>query len=231
MRSCFYLPRNLNSGVVVAYLAIFAIILLSGTLAVRHARIQENAARRYIEAERFVDLIERIENTVTHAETGQRGYLLTGQREYLEPYWQALGGSAQSSTQPPIKALLGELARSAQANVQVGKELSTLSANIEDEFAELQRTVELYQAGKEEEALALARSGRGKDVMDRIRAGLTRLRDAMDVDLEELDRKRSEAATQAYLSAAIISLLSLVALFALLVATREVKRQIAQAQE
>lgn len=215
---------------VVAHLAIFAIILLSGTLALHNAQIQEGAARRYIEAERVVDLIELIEQAVTHAEAGQRGYLLTGQRDYLEPYWQAVDGSAQSSTHPPIRVLLGELARSAQAHAQLGEELSTLSAHIDAKLTELQRTVELYQAGREKEALALVRSGTGKDAMDHIRAGLARLSHAMDVELRELDRKRSEVAAQAYLSAAIISLLSVVALFALLLATRKVNRRIAQAQ-
>ena len=95
------------------------------------------------------------------AETSQRGYLLTGDSSYLEPYRRAADALPQQ---------LPELARSiARDGGEPGppQALQDLAAA---KLAELARTVAQAEAGDREGALATVRTDRGKVEMDAIRA-------------------------------------------------------------
>jgi len=86
------------------------------------------------------------------AETGQRGYLLTGQDEYLEPYQQALADNRQRL------ASLRELVTDAASQPKLQR-LSDLS---DDKLAELAETIQLARAGNARGALAVVLEGRGR---------------------------------------------------------------------
>jgi signal transduction histidine kinase len=98
---------------------------------------------------------------VRAAETGQRGYLLTGERRYLAPYEQAIGRVWDSFSQ---------LERSVQDPGQVTR-LGDLRPLIEAKLAELDRTVELRK-GSFEEALAVVRTDVGQRLMEEIDAAI-----------------------------------------------------------
>ncbi len=58
-----------------------------------------DATRRVVAHQFSIDRLQETLSTVDDAETGQRGFLLTGQDDYLEPYRKAVqrvntGGSA-----------------------------------------------------------------------------------------------------------------------------------------
>ncbi|OWK29937.1 ATP-binding protein [Sphingomonas mucosissima] len=97
-------------------------------------------------------------------ETGQRGYLLTGQRSFLRPYEEAL-----RRTERGLDALAAMPASAeAHANMQLLKRLSEQKAV----FAA--QTLARFQEGDPAGALAMVRSGRGKQLMDGIRAQISR---------------------------------------------------------
>ena len=95
------------------------------------------------------------------AETGQRGFLLTGDPTYLAPFdrGQALARQALAS--------FGDLegARSLPA-----EDLAKLQRLGGQKLEELDRTLQLAKAGKRDEALALVREGSGLRLMDAIGA-------------------------------------------------------------
>jgi two-component sensor histidine kinase len=97
-----------------------------------------------------------------NAETGQRGYLLTGERDYL--------GVAEKS----VARLTEEMRRLRLLVVADGPELTravdTLKIHVDAKVAELKRTVAYFDAGRRDEALADVKTGRGRDEMERIRA-------------------------------------------------------------
>ena len=99
-------------------------------------------------------------SALVDAETGQRGYLLTGDAAYLEPY-----SAVRSSVSEDLKTLRQlALSRAAQQH------LDTLAPLVEAQLEELSRLIELR--GRQETASVLAEisSGRGKRLMDSIRA-------------------------------------------------------------
>jgi signal transduction histidine kinase len=104
----------------------------------------------------LVDLLSIIQD----AETGQRGYLLTGEARYLQPYEAAL-----RQVEPSLKRLQIALSRSGEDD----QLLPPLRAAITAKVSELAQTVALKRAGKANEALAVVLTDRGKETMDAIR--------------------------------------------------------------
>ncbi|MEJ0060648.1 MAG: CHASE3 domain-containing protein [Terricaulis sp.] len=100
------------------------------------------------------------------AETGQRGYLLTGDAAYLDPY-----EAAQRQIEEHFLAL-GEFT---PGNSALGEDVIALRDLARRKFDELDLTVELRRRGRTGEALAIVRAGRGKAVMDSARAVINRM--------------------------------------------------------
>jgi CheY-like chemotaxis protein/CHASE3 domain sensor protein len=98
---------------------------------------------------------------LTDAETGQRGYLLTGEEGYLDPY-----NRARSNLQRSIATLRDLVRQDAESLARVER-IAQLST---EKMDELNETVELRRAGNVDRALELVRSDRGKNAMDAIRA-------------------------------------------------------------
>jgi signal transduction histidine kinase len=94
------------------------------------------------------------------AETGQRGYLLTGNREYLKPYLDV---------RDKIPAGLERLRTFVNADETQRNDVQRLTAVTADKLAELRETVELYDRGEPEQALSMVNAGRGKRLMDEAR--------------------------------------------------------------
>jgi len=94
------------------------------------------------------------------AETGQRGYILTGEERYLEPYRQALTG---------IPEKLGGLSAALTAHGDQAARVERLKPLVGEKLEELARTIELRRNQETEAALALIRTDRGKRAMDQIR--------------------------------------------------------------
>lgn len=103
-----------------------------------------------------------LETALGDAETGQRGFLLTGRESYLARYEAAL---------PRVPLLFAEL----EAKLPDGRSrpfLAQLRAVSDTKLAELRRTIDLARAGDRDGALAVVLTDEGQNRMDEIR-GLT----------------------------------------------------------
>ena len=147
-------PHTISLG---ATLVIVAAICL---LSYRDWNIYDDLARSAEHARAVVDGTEELLSQLKDAETGQRGYLLTGDEQYLEPYRAALPGIADGLKQ--LANHPGETAPTQSA--------ALLSQLVEQELAELANTIAIRRRGDLDEALALVRTNFGKATMDRIRA-------------------------------------------------------------
>jgi PAS domain S-box-containing protein len=96
------------------------------------------------------------------AETGERGYVLTGNTAFLEPY-SAVKDSLMGNLSELRQNTFSEGARAHLENVD---RLSVAK------LAELEKVLDLYKSSREQEALMLIASGEGKHLMDTIRAEL-----------------------------------------------------------
>jgi signal transduction histidine kinase len=146
--------------------------------------------------------INKLMQHMLDAETGQRGYLLTGDPRYLEPYNSAL--SDVNSTLDSLRQLFtpfkDELA-----------EFGVLSRNVSRKLAELDLSVRMRKEGQEEAWKFVLNTNVGKDQMDQIRAQATKL-SASSVGRMEYGQEQIARTLQ--LSRIGVALMALAGLFA-----------------
>ncbi len=120
---------------------------------------------------------------VQSAETGQGGYLLTGQDLYLGPYQRAIGQLPEALRR--TRELVND-------NPQQIENLAQLGQLIKDKLAELSATVDAYKAGHNDAALAIVNSDKGVRLMQEIRRAIA----AMQAEEDRLLIARQAAAAR-----------------------------------
>jgi len=100
---------------------------------------------------------------VQDAETGQRGFLLTNNDSYLEPFYTA---------QKEIPAAEATLRTLTSDNPAQQSRVSNLYALVQLKLGELSRTIELAKGGKVEEAVERVKSNQGRDLMREVRTAV-----------------------------------------------------------
>jgi signal transduction histidine kinase len=128
-----------------------------------------------------VDLL----STLQDAETGQRGFLITSDQSYLEPYNQALKNLAERR-----KRLKDTVA----AYPEYASKLGDLDKAIEGKLTELRDTISLALEGKMPEALGIVRNDAGRQYMDEARRVLVGFISLTDERLRVVVADQLEAA-------------------------------------
>ncbi|MDT9600674.1 ATP-binding protein [Sphingosinicella rhizophila] len=115
-------------------------------------------------------------------ETGQRGYVMTGDPSFLEPFEAARTSIGES---------LSRLRRNHQGE-EIAREVDRLRTLSTAKLRFSEETVRTRQAGDSEQALAMIKSGRGKTIMDAIRHRIARI-DAAEQARLQASTDRAEA--------------------------------------
>lgn len=102
---------------------------------------------------------EELLGTLQEAETGQRGYLLTGDPSYVEPFYTA-------KTRIPL--LEERLRQLSKGNSEQQVQLDRLYALIAAKMDELSNTVQQRQTGRTDAAMWLVRTNLGRNLMQRV---------------------------------------------------------------
>jgi len=131
------------------------------------------------------------------AETGQRGYLLTQDAAYLEPYEMAT-----ATLDITYKNLINLIEGNPEQLAQIER-LAEPIAQKRDEMAE---TIQLTADGRLAQALAITRTGEGQDLMNSIRAGIRSFITAEDAKL--IDRNGAVQGYRQWLVVAILAALA-----------------------
>lgn len=110
--------------------------------------------------------IQSVFSLVQDAETGQRGYIITGDETFLEPYDRALDR---------LDAQMNKLAGLSAKDPPQAENQRLLSERVRQKRLEMQRTIALRESGQASAAISLVISGRGKLTMDDIRQIVDRM--------------------------------------------------------
>jgi methyl-accepting chemotaxis protein len=136
--------------------------------------------------------LARFTAALTEAETGQRGFLITGEEPYLEPYFHGIGEIERSY------AALRGLTADSQAQQD---RLSQMRPILDERLARLKRVIEARRTAGLETAVEAVTSGEGKLLMDQLRA----LVGTMDrTETELLERRHREAEASADFARTVI---------------------------
>jgi len=95
------------------------------------------------------------------AETGQRGYLLTGNKSYLAPHTQSTAR---------LKNVLSRLQALTVDNIEQQQRLKEINPLIHKKLNELEETIALVKDQRNQEALDIVIRGKGKKLMEQIAA-------------------------------------------------------------
>ena len=145
------------------FLVAIAAVLIIGALSYQSLRTTEDTAESLARTAEVQTHTEGLLSTLKDAETGQRGYLLTGREDYLAPFLDA---------KHALPAQFSSLAVLVSRDPTQRARLQTLQALAAEKMDELGQTVELKRAGQTDAALSIVLSDRGKNTMDRIRAAI-----------------------------------------------------------
>ncbi|WP_338502572.1 response regulator [Sphingomonas kaistensis] len=192
---------GMNLGTLAGVVAALLFFLASGTIsaltikAVREETEQVTATHEVIVG--LADLLSAMQD----AETGQRGFLLTGNPSYLEPYRDA---------QTRSEATLRTLDRLTRDDPPQQASLQALRPQVASKFATLQRSIALRQQQGLTATLAAIDQDRDKAEMDAVRARIGELRNEERRNREARVEQRTRAFQTATMSAVIAALVGMV---------------------
>jgi signal transduction histidine kinase/CheY-like chemotaxis protein/CHASE3 domain sensor protein len=174
---------------------VLVFFLVSGGVAYRNIQTLKNDNQQIVHSHQVITTLDELLSTMKDAETGQRGFLLTYNEHYLEPYNAALLA---------FTAQLDQLTELTRDNPNQQARIPQLKLHIDAKLAELKQTIDLRRAQGVEAALAVVTTDRGKAEMDSIRAQLA----AMDQEEAVLREKRLAEMAEAYNTALVSGILS-----------------------
>ena len=181
------------------------LVLLIGTLAFNAGATFRRSSAQAELTRQVVEHTNTLLSLLKDAETGQRGFLLTGEERYLEPYRQAL-----AAIPPTLDALTAESDAGQAGELERTERLRPL---VKAKLDELQQTVELRRSQGMAQALAIVRTDRGKAAMDQIRSVCGEI----EVATYDRERRLIEEARTTGNQTALIAVIGSVAIFTFLV--------------
>ncbi len=137
--------------------------IVSGTVAYFNLEALREGNEKVVRTHTVIVALDELLSSTQDAETGQRGFLLTNNEAYLQPYSEALEN---------IPAKLDKIAELTGDNAAQTPRIAALRAHVAAKLRELTQTIEIRRTQGFEAALAIVNSDRGKAEMDAIRAQL-----------------------------------------------------------
>jgi signal transduction histidine kinase/CheY-like chemotaxis protein len=168
-----YLVSRANAlvfGVLVLILAVIGGVIWERSYAALSAREWSRHTSAVLRTVKDLNL------AVREAETGQRGFLLTGQDEYLEPY---------ETASKRVTILLVDLQRLTADNPLQQERLRNLAPILQHKLDELAQTVQLRRTNGFDAALRTVHTNIGREYTDQIEATLNAIADDEQKRLQE----------------------------------------------
>ena len=152
------LSRLRRSVLALPLAALAALVVFAINEGAYHQSMQslDNLGERGIARVQLQTLLRRL----IDAETGQRGYLLTGRKEYLQPYTEA-----QADVSTTLKWLGGYYG----ADPQAGVVLAQIKARAGEKLSEAETTIRLYDDGRDAAWREVMLTDIGREKMESIR--------------------------------------------------------------
>jgi CHASE3 domain sensor protein len=169
--------------------ALLVFMAWNAYLAVNHLKQMQRIAALTLESSMVQADISGVLKDFTDMETGQRGYLLTDDPSYLQPYTDAKGRIGTD-----FAGLRVVLANRTERERSLESQLESLANSKQ---AEMERSISLRQQGYRHRAFMLVDSNEGMEYMDRARGLLSSLSVAETSNFARFDRERDASLSKA----------------------------------
>ena len=190
-----------------AVLAALTLVAFNEAGYVRSMRASEDI----VTAQQTRSAINKLLQNVLDAETGQRGYLLTGDPRYLEPYDVAT---------TDITEVLADLSQIYAQDKQKEPDFVVLAGHVSRKLGEMDVSVRLRKQGNEDAWKFVLTTDVGKEQMDAIRAQTGKLIAASTSDMQASQAEVRRSLQLSRLGIAAIALAGLLAFYMYLRQTR-----------
>jgi CHASE3 domain sensor protein len=165
--------------------ALLVFIALNAYLVVDHLRQMQKMAAFTLESSMMQASISGVLKDLTDMETGQRGYLLTNDRSYLQPYT-----AAKDRIETDFAILRLKLASRTEGERSLEPQLESF---VKSKQVEMERTIDLRQQGYRHRSFMLVDTNEGKDYMDEARRIMSSLSSAESINFVRFDADQTVA--------------------------------------
>ncbi|WP_075289455.1 response regulator [Pararhizobium arenae] len=155
---------GLDPVVAISLAGAFVFFLVSGAIGYLNLQTLRANTERVVHSHNVIVSINELLSKTQDAETGQRGFLLTNDARYLDPYNAALIAI------PQLINRIGELTID---NPVQQRRLQAAKLRVDAKLAELKETIDARRERGLEAAIAIVNSDRGKVEMDAVRGQLS----------------------------------------------------------
>jgi CHASE3 domain sensor protein len=169
---------------------LIAFTALNAYLAIHRLRLIQKSAALTLESSTIQANISAVLQALTDMETGQRGYLLTGNSDYLLPYTD---GKNRIGTD--FVSLRTGLANRTEQERSIESKLESLAASKQ---TEMEQTISLRQQGYRRRAFNLVDTNEGRNDMDAARKLSSSLSSAENSSFASFDKERTSSQSKAF---------------------------------
>jgi signal transduction histidine kinase len=190
------LAQQIKLGLAVALVLLF----INSLVSYRNIRRLIFNERQVSHSQQVLAELEATLSTVKDAETGQRGYLITEDENYLRPYQRAI---AQISTS------IDSLKRLTEDNPDQQRRILALEQTITAKLNELKQTIAVSRTQGFSAAQQLVRTNRGKRIMDYIRQQVAEMKNIENRLLQQRAKESRASTEQTFVTFSIATTLNL----------------------
>jgi signal transduction histidine kinase/ActR/RegA family two-component response regulator len=183
--------RGLDRSLTVWFLFILIVISASTWLSYRSLVNIVRNDERVSFSHALIDELDSTLSTLKDAETGQRGFLITGEESYLAPYARAVDAMAQHLQR--VRTLTA-------GDPDQQRILPLLEPAISTKLAELRETIDLRRGVSFSAAQAIVLTNEGKNTMEEIRRLVTLMQDHENDLLRERTAESAASSRRAQLT-------------------------------
>jgi len=162
---------------------LLALMAWNAYLAVSHLNRMQKITALTMESSAIQAELAAVLKDLTDMESGQRGFLLTGDATYLQPYSEAKG-----RVETNFVALRAALTSRREHEQSLVSQLASLASAKQ---AEMERTISLRQRGYRLRSFRVVDTNEGKDYMDKIRSIVSSLASSESGNFVRLDNEKS----------------------------------------
>jgi len=212
----------LNPTLLAGFFGVAAILVAAHLVGLASLREVHEAGGAVAHTQAVKHGLEALLATLVDAETGERGFVITGAPEYLEPYERA---------RTAIAAQVASLRVLVAGSVDQVADLDRLTALADLEFEELAKAVRRRQESGFAAAQAEVADNVGRRIMDEMRVIVARMEAREDALLAARSAKAATSYRSARVMRFITSGLALLVLIALFAGTRRLGKERLRAAE
>jgi len=168
----------------VGVFALLVLVVVNAYFALSHLKQLQKLAALTIESSQIQASVAVVLKDLTDMETGQRGYLLTADDSYLQPY-----NEAKSRIAADLATLREQLSTRSDRSISLLSQLESLASSKQDE---IERSIHLRQQGYRRRAFRLIDSNEGMEYMTEARTILSSLSAEEAGFFQAVDKERAD---------------------------------------